>query len=508
MYRRSLWGREGRRKRRRRRRFDPRLRCSRLTPWGCVGGRRRRSALGKLGLGALGLAGFVLLLTGALGLASVFHLPQILEGSVLAAQSPAGEDTAGEPGDSGDKTPLLVRPLSMPPDLCAGPWEARTGPLRIVLDPGHGGEDEGCSGNALQEKDVNLQIALLLEEELTEMGFETVMTRREDVFCSPQDRVRTAAGAQGDLYISIHQNSVEKGGQAGGIETWYCADEDGDSRRLARLVQGQTAESTGARDRGLQETDELYVLRECGMSACLVETGFLSNDQEEELLGTQEYCRQIADGIARGVDLYAHPKTMYLTFDDGPSAENTAAVLDILKERGIKATFFVVGENVRKNPELARRIVAEGHTIGIHCDCHDYGKIYESVEAYLADFQAAWDTVKEVTGVEAKLFRFPGGSVNSYNKEVYREIIEEMTEKGFVYFDWNASLEDAVKKTDPEQLLKNARDTTLGRKKVVMLAHDIVYNTTLCLEELIDQFPEYEMKPLTGEVAPIQFKLD
>lgn len=197
---------------------------------------------------------------------------------------------------------------------------------------------------------------------------------------------------------------------------------------------------------------------------------------------------------------------MYLTFDDGPSEKNTAKVLDILKEHDVKATFFVVGENVRRNPEVAKRIVEEGHTIGIHCDDHDYGKIYESVDSYLEDFQKAYDTVYEVTGVEAKLFRFPGGSVNAYNKDVYEEIIEAMTEKGYVFFDWNASLEDAVKTTTPEKLVQNAKNSTLGRKKVVLLGHDVKNNTVLCLEELLDSFPEYQMMPLTEDVKPVQFK--
>ena len=196
---------------------------------------------------------------------------------------------------------------------------------------------------------------------------------------------------------------------------------------------------------------------------------------------------------------------MYLTFDDGPSADNTTAVLDILKERNIKATFFVVGENVRKHPDVARRIVEEGHTIGIHCNNHDYKQLYKSVDSYLEDFQKAYDAVYEVTGVEAKLFRFPGGSVNAYNKTVGAEIIKKMTENGYIYFDWNASLEDAVKQSAPEALIQNAVSSTLGRKKVVMLAHDVVYNTTQCLEQLLDSFPEYEMKPLTVDVEPIQF---
>ena len=147
----------------------------------------------------------------------------------------------------------------------------------------------------------------------------------------------------------------------------------------------------------------------------------------------------------------------------------------------------------------------EGHTIGIHCNSHDYDTIYASVDSYLADFDAAYEAVYEVTGVEVVLFRFPGGSINAYNKEISEDIIKVMTERGYIYFDWNGSLEDASRNNAPEILLRNAKDSTLGRKKIVMLAHDIVYNTTLCLDELIEQFPEYQMEPLTADVEPIQF---
>lgn len=80
-----------------------------------------------------------------------------------------------------------------------------------------------------------------------------------------------------------------------------------------------------------------------------------------------------------------------------------------------------------------------------------------------------------------------------------------MTDRGYIYFDWNASLEDATKHNEPERLLQNAKESTLGRKRVVMLAHDTVYNTTLCLEELLQMFPEYQMLPLTEDVEPVQF---
>jgi len=377
----------------------------------------------------------------------------------------------------------------------------------IVIDPGHGGDDNGCDRAGVMEKTVNLGIALKLAGKLEEMGYEVVLTREDDeTSLTLEERVAIAEGARADICVSIHQNACEaKEDSPTGIEVWYCEDDNGESRRLAQLIRKGTLQSTEACGRELQESDELYVIRESSMPSCLIETGFLSNISERELLRSEEYQEKLADGIAWGLEYYFHPKTMYLTFDDGPSEENTAAVLDILKERNIQATFFVVGENVRNHPEVARRIVEEGHTIGIHCNCHEYDKIYQSAEAYLEDFQKAYDAVLEVTGVEPVLFRFPGGSINAYNEGIREDIVREMMERGFIYFDWNAGLEDALGQLTPEELLENAQESTLGRKKIVMLAHDIVYNTTLCLNRLIDEFPEYRMMPLTPEVEPIQF---
>ncbi|MBP3460753.1 MAG: N-acetylmuramoyl-L-alanine amidase [Lachnospiraceae bacterium] len=375
----------------------------------------------------------------------------------------------------------------------------------IVLDPGHGGEDEGCSWNGVLEKDVNLQIAKAVQTKLNEKGYQVVLTRETDQAYTTEERVHLANSLNADIYVSIHQNSCETA-EPQGMEVWYSENGKGEeSERLAKLIQKYTGQSCDANMREISETDSLYVIRESKMPSCLVETGFLSNPAERRNLTDPEYQEQIAEGIVQGIDLYFYPKTMYLTFDDGPSVENTNAVLDILKERNIKATFFVVGENVEKHPEVAKRIVEEGHTIGIHCYRHDYEELYASADSYIEDFEKAYNIVYEVTGVEVKLFRFPGGSINSYNKKVNEEIIRQMTEKGYIYFDWNASLEDAVTHAEPQVLIENATSSTLGRKKVVMLAHDIVYPTTQCLDELIDAFPEYRMDPLSEDVSPIQF---
>lgn len=377
----------------------------------------------------------------------------------------------------------------------------------IVIDAGHGGEDSGCMEGGISEKDINLQIALLAKSKLEEKGFQVMMTRSEDEYLEKEERVELANSHQADAYISIHQNTYEGSDKSVcGIETWYDGtDSARDSGRLAILVHQETIKSTGAMERELLNQADFCVTGKTLMPSCLIETGFLSNPQECSLLSTGEYQEKIAEGIAEGVDLYFNPRTMYLTFDDGPSKECTDKVLDVLKEKNVKATFFLIGEYVEKYPEVARRIAAEGHTIGIHCYQHDYGVLYESKESYLEDFQKAYDTIYEVTGVEAKLFRFPGGSVNAYNEDVRNDIIEEMTNRGFIYFDWNAGLEDAAKNYEPQQLIENARSTTLGRKRIVMLAHDRVLNTALCLGDLIDQFPEYRMEPLTNDTEPIQF---
>lgn len=375
----------------------------------------------------------------------------------------------------------------------------------IIVDPGHGGTDEGCYADGVLEKDINLEIAKRLREELVESGYRVILTRETDTYMTKEQRAEAANRYGADAFVSIHQNTYEEE-EPTGIETWYDGtDPSRDSRRLALLIHEETVKRTGAKERELRGDAGFVVTGWTKMPACLIETGFLSSPEERGKLTQAEYQEKLAEGIAGGIDAFFHPKTMYLTFDDGPSAENTAAVLDVLKARNIKATFFLVGENVRKNPEVAKRIAAEGHTIGIHCNRHDYEQIYQSTASYLEDFNEAYKTVLEVTGVRVTLFRFPGGSINAYNKPVYQDIIKEMTARGFIYFDWNASLEDALKKSEPEELIANARETALGRKHVVMLAHDIVHSTALCLNDLIDQFPEYRMEPLTPEVTPVQF---
>ncbi len=193
-------------------------------------------------------------------------------------------------------------------------------PFLVAIDPGHGGVDSGCVGKKAEEKDINLQIARELEKALIQKGYRVLLLREKDEFQDKMDRVEIANSYQADVYVSIHQNTYEgKDKTVGGIETWYDGtDASRDNQRLALLVHRETVKSTGARGRGVIDSTDLYVASKTLMPACLIETGFLSNPQEEKLLASADYQKKLAEGIARGIELYFHPGIMYVPFEDAP----------------------------------------------------------------------------------------------------------------------------------------------------------------------------------------------
>lgn len=202
--------------------------------------------------------------------------------------------------------------------------------------------------------------------------------------------------------------------------------------------------------------------------------------------------------------------TIYLTFDDGPS-DRTPEILDILKSYDIKATFFFNAGDDEKSQEIMKRVAEEGHAIGVHSMSHDYNKIYDSVESYLDDFYATYTSVYNATGVKPQIFRFPGGSVNNYNRFTYMQIIAEMTRRGFVYYDWNVSGEDAVKGADwtsiYNNILNNIPDDGSGR--AIVLLHDAQdkSHTVNVLTDIIDELlaDGYKFDKLDNSVKPTTF---
>ena len=200
--------------------------------------------------------------------------------------------------------------------------------------------------------------------------------------------------------------------------------------------------------------------------------------------------------------------TVYLTFDDGPSA-NTAAILDVLAAQGVKATFFVGGSEAENAPELLRRIVEEGHTIGIHTYSHQYRELYSSVESYLADFKQVYDMIYEATGVKAEIFRFPGGSINGYNGLIYEQLIAELTRRGFTYYDWNVTGGDSISGATAQDITYNVVSGMEGIDRAVVALHDFDGGaaTVEALPGIIEQLRQggNSFAALTPEVSPIIF---
>ena len=182
-------------------------------------------------------------------------------------------------------------------------------------------------------------------------------------------------------------------------------------------------------------------------------------------------------------------KTVYLTFDDGPSRQ-TEAVLDILAEYQIKASFFVVSGNLTESgKEALQRAAAEGHVIGMHSDTHEYKKIYSSVESLLKDYEKVFTMIQETTGITPSIYRFPGGSYNSIGRSCIKEVIPEMERRGFVYFDWNVTAEDAVGTPTASSIKENIFKNLEQTAQPVILMHDGSCNglTVEVLPEIIEE---------------------
>lgn len=199
--------------------------------------------------------------------------------------------------------------------------------------------------------------------------------------------------------------------------------------------------------------------------------------------------------------------TVYLTFDDGPS-ENTYSILSYLEQYDIKATFFVVPSRTEGCYEKLRAIAQAGHSIGVHSASHVYKDIYSSVEAYLEDFHEAWEIIYDATGIKTELFRFPGGSVNDFNVETRNHIIQEMTRRGFRYFDWNVDSDDAGGASWTDMYNSIPKDIAENYRSVVLM-HDSAStpNTVLVLGDVLQLLVNegYKFDKIHNDTLPVQF---
>ena len=194
----------------------------------------------------------------------------------------------------------------------------------VIIDPGHGGQDSGTIKTGLVEKDLALDVAHRLEQNLRLRGLVTLLTRSDDSYVSLQERANIANNQPDAVFVSIHFDEAGRAA-ATGIETYYAAHRislpervaswlpflqrtsnetpDLESQSLAAFIQESAVAQTQATNRGTRP-QQFYVIANVRHPAVLVEGGFLTNKDEAMKLTNADYREQMAAGIADGIVRY------------------------------------------------------------------------------------------------------------------------------------------------------------------------------------------------------------
>ena len=191
-------------------------------------------------------------------------------------------------------------------------------------------------------------------------------------------------------------------------------------------------------------------------------------------------------------------KIAYLTFDDGPYDNTTEAILDVLKEKGVHATFFL-----RHRPDHVaqiRREIREGHTLANHSYSHKIKAVYQSADSCIREIRDQQEWLTETVGVTPQIYRFPGGSPTAGSKK--QAIAAALAADGLGYVDWNCATGDGLPGAlTTEKAYQNAIGSVGEQKIVVMLMHDYSTATLEALPEIIDTLKAegYLLMPLFRE---------
>jgi len=213
-------------------------------------------------------------------------------------------------------------------------------------------------------------------------------------------------------------------------------------------------------------------------------------------------------GEAEGGERTSVPKqpTVYLTFDDGPS-KWTPQVLDVLKEYGVPATFFVLGQQAEAKEETIRRMKDEGHAIGNHTYNHKYDELYGSFDAFWEQTERTNDVLESIIGERVSLLRAPGGTARNFDA-FYFYYLEKA---GYKIHDWNVDSGDSKRRGVPAaEIVANVKRTKLAHEMNVLLHDGAGHEESVkALPDIIEYFQElgYRFAALSEETDPIAFKV-
>ena len=201
-------------------------------------------------------------------------------------------------------------------------------------------------------------------------------------------------------------------------------------------------------------------------------------------------------------------KVIYLTFDDGPSYKVTDRVLDILKEKDVKGTFFLIGSQIEGREGVVKRIYDEGNSIGLHTYTHKFNKIYCSEDKFIQEMLACRIQINNVIGISPNIIRFPGGS----SKHLNNRCLKKLHDNNFKVYDWNMDNTDGLNpKLSPYNLYRKAIKGSDKLSKVILLLHctDMNNNTCEALPEIIEYYKSkgYEFKTITEDTQEPYFPI-
>jgi len=236
---------------------------------------------------------------------------------------------------------------------------------------------------------------------------------------------------------------------------------------LEQTINNLEQQLNTAKDQLNSANEEISLLKE--------EKEAQKNAYESQISSQLSYIEDLEERIERmtGQPIMPKDKTVYLSFDDGPSA-NTNKILDILNDYNIKGTFFVVGRDNQQSLDVYKRIVDEGHALGNHTYSHIYKNIYSDINIFMSDVYKLDNLIYETTGLETKLFRFPGGSSSQHlTGSKYKSYINRLLNEGFQYFDWNVDSGDALSSPlTSSEIIQKTIEGARKQKHAIILMHE------------------------------------
>ena len=450
--------------------------------------------------------------------------------------------------------------------------------LSVCLDPGHGGMDPGCYQGERKESDDNWRLALAVKAEMEKAGMEVIMTRQDnDTKVFLKDRVATANASGADYFVSLHRNQ----GDGYGIETWMTASAGDATTKLTNNIHNALVTAGVQRDRGVKvgtetgEGSDYYVIGNTTMPACLIEFGFINNEEDNRLFDAnlEVYAQAIAaavqstytelgdtdnlskekedggesaqDDLSHGMrleypqidnisalsgetldwgqggdaDEYNRPtgclsyqekykdytadfiipnteKKIYLTLDEGYEYGCTPTILSTLKEKNVKAVFFVTKPYAEKDPDLVQQMIDDGHIVGNHSVTHPAkGLPSQSLEEQKQEVMGLHDYIKEKYNYDMFLFRFPAGKFSEQSLAVLNNCGYRSVFWSFAYLDY-----DVNNQPDEAESLQKMIDKL--HPGAIYLLHAESWTNTNVLGQFIDKAREagYEFAPYTDSM--------